>query len=553
MIEKESLLIDKSNPYSFMENNLSKEFENISFISTEHFFDYHYCCNNCKIFPKLIFDDDDIIEKVCNCKGGIKLFLLENTNEYISKVNMENNIEYLKCKIHFYKKFTYYCKKCKKNLCKDCCEKRLNHKEEIIDFNFDIDTKLSINFISDILNDNKSSIDNSNENKFESDIFNETIKLVKNQDDSNYYDKVVKKDDKMKINPNSILLELDKVELKKYYCYLFSVIINDYNEYPNFNHIENILMIEKFIIKHKNLFNEDIIFKYQETKQKINNEKKRNLPNETESLLLFYDNLFKFFGNIDLSKIKTLFIYIFGSYLLTENFFAYIIGFIIFLNFSPFYLLFSTLFSTRKSLYIDNIEHYDYFTYINKKIEFKLEKDKLLLINNICIILHIIHFKSIYLEQYNRFSSILYLIVYSFLNILSIVNYLIVLKILYRLTNSFQIFGTTLDVVYGKNGNLLIPYKQRDKFGNYYVQCRIIYFIILFHLIYFIIIIKIYQKIKRNENKVKITNLVKIENTNNIEISNENNNNKNIKKKPFFDFENERVRNFIFKKFINKG
>lgn len=39
MIEKDSLLIDKSNPYSFMENMekspLSKEFDNISFIPTE--------------------------------------------------------------------------------------------------------------------------------------------------------------------------------------------------------------------------------------------------------------------------------------------------------------------------------------------------------------------------------------------------------------------------------------------------------------------------------------------------------------------------------------
>ena len=95
----------------------------------------------------------------------------------------------------------------------------------------------------------------------------------------------------------------------------------------------------------------------------------------------------------------------------------------------------------------------------------------------ICLILHIIHMKNIYntFKEYIRFSTILYLIIYSFLNILSI---LIELNILYRLTNSFQIFGVTLDILYDKNGKLHIPYKKRDKFGNYNLECRIIIFII---------------------------------------------------------------------------
>ena len=118
-----------------------------------------------------------------------------------------------------------------KNLCKECCEKCLNHKEEIIDFNFDIDTKLSIEFISNILNENISSINNS-----ESSIFNKTIKYVKDPNDSNYLVR----------EKNSIFLELEKDKLKNYYFDLFLAIINDYNEYPNFIHIENILMIENF-------------------------------------------------------------------------------------------------------------------------------------------------------------------------------------------------------------------------------------------------------------------------------------------------------------------
>ena len=77
----------------------------------------------------------------------------------------------------------------------------------------------------------------------------------------------------------------------------------------------------------------------------------------------------------------------------------------------------------------------------------------------ICLILHIFHIKNIYnaFKEYVRFSSVLYLIVYSLLNILSIVNYLIELNILYRLSNSFQIFGVTLDVLYGKKRHHNVP------------------------------------------------------------------------------------------------
>jgi len=326
---------------------------------------------------------------------------------------------------------------------------------------------------------------------------------------------------------NSIFLELEKDKLKNYYFDLFLAIINDYNEYPNFIHIENILMIENFIIKHKNLFNEDIIFEYQESKKKRNNEKKKRLPNEEERTLLFYDNLFVFIKNIDLEKIKFLLIYI-SIHFFSEESISYVLGIILFLILCPLYLLFISIFSFRKKLYIDNDIYYNYFTYINKKIEFKLEKNKLIWINIICLILHILHLKNIFFKEYIRFSSRLYLIICTFLNILSIANYLIVLNILYRLTNSFQVFGATLDVIYGKNGNLIIPYKKRDKFGNYYIECRIIYFIIIFQLIYFIIIIKFYENKKRKEYEVEPTKPIMIENRKNIKISKEENN-KNIK------------------------
>ncbi len=56
MFEKEIRLIDKSNPYSSMEQNiLSKDFGSISFSSMEPLPDYDYFCNECKNFLNYIF------------------------------------------------------------------------------------------------------------------------------------------------------------------------------------------------------------------------------------------------------------------------------------------------------------------------------------------------------------------------------------------------------------------------------------------------------------------------------------------------------------------
>ena len=516
MLEKEIRLIDKSNPYSSMEKNiLSKDFGSISFSSMEPLPDYDYFCNKCKKFPKLYFYDDDIIKITCNCNKHKNLIFIENIKEYFSKINLENDIEYLECSIHFNKKFAYYCKKCKKNLCIECCEKCLDHKGDIIDFNLDFDTKLSIKFISDIIYSNQLIINNHDENISKSDSFNYTIKLTESQNENNCSDKVLKNDDKIKKNPNPIFFMLEKGEIKKYYFDLFLVIINDVIEFPNFDHIENIVTIENFIIGHKDLFNEDIIFEYQETKKKINNEKKeREIVNE----LIFYDNLFTFIKNIDLEKITFLLFYLICS---TENPSITVIVIILFIIVIPLYLLFSSLLTRRKNLYLDNEIYYNYFTSVNKGIEFKHEIKKLIVINIICLILHIIHMKNIYntLKGYIIFSSLLYLIIYLFLNIFSIVNYLIELNILYRLTNSFQIFGVTLDALFGKNGNLIIPYKKRDKIVKYNIECRSIIFIIIIHFIYFIIMIIIYRKI--NDDEIKRTNPIKIQNIKNRKISNE--------------------------------
>lgn len=109
----------------------------------------------------------------------------------------------------------------KKNLCKECCEKCLDHKAYIIDFNLDIDTKLSIKFILDILYSNQLIINNHDENKSKSDSFNDTIKFTESQNENNCSDKVLKNDDKIKKNPNPIFLKLEKGEIKKYYFDLF--------------------------------------------------------------------------------------------------------------------------------------------------------------------------------------------------------------------------------------------------------------------------------------------------------------------------------------------
>ena len=162
-----------------------KELEifDISSISlNENLKKYNCLCNNedCHSIPALTFLNNGIIKWKCKC-NNLEININDIYTYIFNDDKEENNIkEYLKCKEHNYKKFTFFCNKCQKNICnlcvKDCFIKRhkiihiyspeilyiiedfkeqINKHKEII-FNNNHQIEDNINDIDDItdLNDN---------------------------------------------------------------------------------------------------------------------------------------------------------------------------------------------------------------------------------------------------------------------------------------------------------------------------------------------------------------------------------------------------------------
>ena len=113
----------------------------------ENFIDYHYLCPKCHFFPYIQIVNQNEIYYTCGCTKGEKKLIaikefINNKNGYITQT--DNIVQKglpknkgLRCNEHNHK-FSYYCKKCHINICKDCCEFHLNEKHDLHDLiNYD--------------------------------------------------------------------------------------------------------------------------------------------------------------------------------------------------------------------------------------------------------------------------------------------------------------------------------------------------------------------------------------------------------------------------------
>jgi len=190
--EKSSLsssIDDKANSISFIDAVIGK-------IKYYSFLNYHFVCKKCNKVPWIEFVDLNNLNYVCYCHENKNLGI--DIIKEKSIVEFENDkgdlTKYLKCQEH-HKKYHYYCKYCNVNLCRECLSKNEKHRYHVIyvfDFH-NFETNEIIYNICSILNDDSKKLD----------IENIGVSII-----------------------------VDKI-----LC-LFSVIIRDFQNYPNYSHFK---------------------------------------------------------------------------------------------------------------------------------------------------------------------------------------------------------------------------------------------------------------------------------------------------------------------------
>ena len=253
---------------------------------------YHFLCKKCNKIPVFNFLINKKIEYICNCKDSPgEIFIKDIFNFLYYSEDKENKI--LKCDLHPTEKYILYCEKCKKNLCAKCAYNCIDHKDKInCFFIFDDIIFNKKEYINKILEkDNDGFIDNSIEfsntdefpdynritmninkrfsqtNSRENEILNQDKNLIIQKIEDNFLNEEAKKEI---IN---IIRKFNNDEIfedEYYYKNLFTIIINDYKNYPNFKHIETISNIEKFIVYYSDDYNE-INLNYMFEKHNIKN------------------------------------------------------------------------------------------------------------------------------------------------------------------------------------------------------------------------------------------------------------------------------------------
>ena len=98
-----------------------------------------YHCKYCKLFPLITILDDNNLVLNCKDEENSKKSFDIMLKYRLTSGKLEDLQKEMGCqkKEHNQKQFQYYCSKCKKNLCKDCCEEdeHSNENNSIIIFN----------------------------------------------------------------------------------------------------------------------------------------------------------------------------------------------------------------------------------------------------------------------------------------------------------------------------------------------------------------------------------------------------------------------------------
>ena len=249
---------------------------NISTISDFNFTNYSFICKSCNEIPIIKFFTNGKMRFICKCNESPRDLCINDIYNllYQSEKKEKNNI--FNCKIHKNEKYTFYCKKHKKNLCFKCVNKCLDHRNELEYFAFDENTFNKSLYLGNKINqfETLANIEKNFENysETEDDIIkpknNNKLYISNNTDDDisininigNEKSINIEKENKPKENKgkNDILdtiksfMDLDDYNYKK----LVEIIIYNYENYQHHNLIETISNFEKYIIFMNEEYNE---------------------------------------------------------------------------------------------------------------------------------------------------------------------------------------------------------------------------------------------------------------------------------------------------------
>ena len=309
------------------------DFSNISKISKSKFAQhYHFLCKFCNRVPIIDFMKDNKISYICECKDSPRDLNIIQVYDFLYYFNQINfGIENLKCYLHF-KEYGYFCEKCEKNVCPQCFNDCSEHKDRIKSLYLMNNSIDKYNYIYNKIKDKNQNYINIENNSL---VFNNELKNdnISFQSDENISLILQNKDSINLIqNKNEILMNKDeKIEIintlesnnndemyddEYYYINLITIILNDYLNFPNINHIETISNIEIHLIISHHDYNEiNLNYEFADDKFKLNEIKlfgenfvennKENcflIINETIMELSSYINLFDIFDSIDLNQ-----------------------------------------------------------------------------------------------------------------------------------------------------------------------------------------------------------------------------------------------------------
>lgn len=282
----------------YSQHILNLSFSNISKSKfAEHF---HFLCKKCSEVPVIKFVKRNRIKYECECKESPRILSIEEIFKYLlysDEIDFDSSK--LKCIDHEDEKYIFYCEKCKKNICYKCAINCVEHKNRINALALDRKTINKSKFIVEKLEEkNNNTIDDDIKSEiFEADNIS-TYKLLPKKhktycNEKNYQYNNINNESNVSDEENNLIIikeknsikndlkeeemlsimndnnDFEKKENEEYYSLnLFSIIIDDYKNYPNHNHIETISNVEKYVSLYFGDYNE-IILKYEFSKENI--------------------------------------------------------------------------------------------------------------------------------------------------------------------------------------------------------------------------------------------------------------------------------------------
>ena len=334
-----STLYEQFNNHSIDIKYNSLSLPDIEAISKTRFAEhYHLLCKICEKIPEISFLKDKKIKFKCECRN-LSIDNIHKIYDYLdySDITDIDNIK-LKCEDHPDEKYSFYCKKCKINLCNKCTIKCINHEDEIKVLTFYDNAMNKRKYIFEQIKDkNQTYIDDENLtlNKYftiEDDNYsgvNNKINLIKNDSEINIDNDKSDEDEKENLisENNNIITNEDKDKFKNYIINimkknnndelldeeyylinLFAIIVDDFQNYPNYKLNEIISNLEKFIILYYDNF-QKINLKYEFKKEDIKDDsvnifgEKFFKNNKEKCFLVINGNLMNINNSIDLKNI----------------------------------------------------------------------------------------------------------------------------------------------------------------------------------------------------------------------------------------------------------